>query len=110
MTTDEKHNGWTNRETWAFMLHVGSSEPLQDFARSWVGDTAKNEVETLEFIRMVKDFNGLAHWETDRFDAEGSKSSDATLMLTDMGNLANFRKVNSAEVADHLNEFFEDGG
>ena len=105
MTTDEKYNGWTNYETWAFMNWVGSSQPLQNFARSWVGDTAKNGVETLEFIRQVQDFNRLAHWEI-----ENTKSSDATLMLNDMGSLANFNKVNSAEVADHLNEFFEDGG
>jgi hypothetical protein len=106
MTTDEKYNGWTNRETWAFMLHVGSSEPLQDFARSWVGDTAKNGVETLEFVRLVQDFAGLSYPAKDNH-----KESDAWLMFGDIGgNLADFEKVNSAEVADHLNEFFEDGG
>ena len=52
MVTDNKYNGWTNYETWAFMNWVGSSQPLQNFARSWVGDTAKNGVETLEFIQL----------------------------------------------------------
>ena len=106
MVTDEKHNGFTNRETWAFMLWVGSSQPLQDFARSWVGDTAVNGVETLEFIRQVQDFAGMSYPAKDKH-----KESDAWLMFSDMGgNLADFQKVNSVEVADHLNEFFEEGG
>ena len=106
MVTDEKHNGWSNRETWAFMMWVGSSQPLQDFARSWVGDTAVNGVETLEFIRQVQDFAGMSYPAKDKH-----KESDAWLMFSDMGgNLADFRKVNSVEVADHLNEFFEEGG
>jgi hypothetical protein len=42
---------------------------------------------------------------------DNHKESDAWLMLSDMeGDVASFGKVNSAEVADHLNEFFEDGG
>ncbi len=106
MVTGEKHNGWSNYETWAFMIWVGSSQPLQDFARSCDGDTAKNGVETLEFIRQVQDFAGMSYPAKDNH-----KESDAWLMFSDIGgNLADFQKVNSAEVADHLNEFFEDGG
>ena len=106
MVTQEKYNGWSNRETWAFMLWVGSSEPLQDFARSWVGDTAKNGDDALEFIRLVQDMAGMS------YPARGNhKESDAWLMLGDMeGDVSNFGKVNAVEVADHLNEFFEDGG
>tara|TARA_B100001964_G_C14137427_1_gene555796 strand:+ start:153 stop:419 length:267 start_codon:yes stop_codon:yes gene_type:complete len=88
------------------MMWVGSSQPLQDFARSWVGDTAVNGVETLEFIRQVQDFAGMSYPAKDKH-----KESDAWLMFSDMGgNLADFQKVNSVEVADHLNEFFEEGG
>ena len=106
MVTDNKYNGWTNRETWALMMWVGSSQPLQDFARSWVGDTAKNGVETLEFVRLVRDMVSVSYPAKDNH-----KESDAWLMLSDMeGDVASFGKVNSAEVADHLNEFFEDGG
>ena len=106
MVTDEKYNGWTNRETWAFMLWVGSSQPLQNFARAWVGDTAKNGEETLEFIRLVKDMASVSYPAKDNH-----KESDAWLMLTDMGgDLTKFGKVNAEEVADHLNEFFEEGG
>ena len=106
MVTDEKHNGWSNRETWAFMMWVGSSQPLQNFARSWVGDTAVNGVETLEFVRLVRDMVSVSYPAKDNH-----KESDAWLMLTDMGgDVAKFANVDSVEVADHLNEFFEEGG
>ena len=106
MVTDEKYNGWSNRETWAFMMWVGSSQPLQDFARSWVGDTAKNGDETLEFIRLVQDMVRLSHPALDNH-----KESDAWLMLNDIGgDITKFGKVNPAEVANDLNEFFEEGG
>ena len=106
MTTDSKYNGWTNYETWAFALWVDNSQPLQNFARSWVGDTAKNGEETLEFVRLVQDFAGMSYPAKDNH-----KESDAWLMFGDIGGcISDFQKVNSAEVADHLNEFFEDGG
>ncbi len=105
MVTDEKHQGWSNRETWAFMLWVDSSQPLQNFARSWVGDTAKNGDETKEFIRLVKDLVQVSQ----RPHLLGW-NSDATIMLGDIGTIASFRKVEPTEVANHLNEFFEDGG
>ena len=37
-TNDETYNGWTNRETWAFMLHVQNDEGLSDDATGVVYD------------------------------------------------------------------------
>lgn len=33
MSTDETYNGWTNRETWALMLHINNDEGLSESAR-----------------------------------------------------------------------------
>ena len=32
-TNDETYNGWTNRETWTFMLHVQNDQGLIESAR-----------------------------------------------------------------------------
>lgn len=42
MTTTEnpdEYNGWTNRETWAFMLHVNNDQGLQQDALATAGET-----------------------------------------------------------------------
>lgn len=36
MTTDDTYNGWTNRETWAFMLNVTNDQGLVESAREYV--------------------------------------------------------------------------
>lgn len=36
MTTDDTYNGWTNRETWAFMLYVTNDQGLAESARERV--------------------------------------------------------------------------
>ncbi len=30
--TDETYNGWTNRETWALVLHINNDQSLADWA------------------------------------------------------------------------------
>lgn len=35
MTNTEKYNGWANRETWAFMLHLNNDHGLYEMAHEW---------------------------------------------------------------------------
>ena len=39
-TNDETYNGWTNRETWTFMLYVNNDEGLSVSARECVATAA----------------------------------------------------------------------
>src|SRR5690625_5741857 len=35
MTNDETYNGYSNRETWAFMLHLDNDQGLYEMSRDW---------------------------------------------------------------------------
>jgi len=35
MSNNDTYNGWANRETWAFWLHVGNDEGLYESVREW---------------------------------------------------------------------------
>lgn len=37
---DDTYNGWANRETWAFVLHVENDEGLQQFVHEFVRNHA----------------------------------------------------------------------
>lgn len=38
MTADDTYQGWTNRETWALMLHINNDEGLYQMFRDLVRD------------------------------------------------------------------------
>jgi len=41
----ETYSGWTNRETWAFMLWINNDEGLQSWAHEYVGAYVEGEGE-----------------------------------------------------------------
>ena len=89
----EEYNGWSNRETWATMLHIdndqGLIEPLEEVARRGV-DGYELEQEVKAFIEDdVLNFDNV------------STNHNAFLMLTDIGSLY---RVNWAEIAEALTE------
>lgn len=96
----EEYNGWTNRETWATMLHIDNDQWLQETALNYareevqghdkgeeinpyyLGETIKNWIEEeLLTLENVSEIRGL--W----------------LMLTDIGSLY---RVNYKEIAEAL--------
>lgn len=96
----QDYNGWTNRETWATMLHIDNDQWLQETALNYareevqghdkgeeinpyhLGETIKNWIEEeLLTLENVSEIHGL--W----------------LMLTDIGSLY---RVNYREIAEAL--------
>lgn len=59
MTNTEQYNGWTNRETWAFMLHIGNDQSMQQDSWNVAG-------ESLAFIPEQSDSHVgeavVRHW------------------------------------------------
>lgn len=100
--TMENYNGWTNRETWAVMLHINNDqwllETALDYARQEVaGHDSGEEINSYHLGQTIK------NWiEDDLLTLENiAGNEDLFLMLTDIGSL--FR-VNWQEVADSLLE------
>ena len=98
--TDNTYNGWKNRETWAFMLHVNNDQGLQADARDVVRaavadgepvDTALREWTECLFTRSgsVAEFGDVwpdaladaaeeigSLWRVDWFDCADSVLAD----------------------------------
>ena len=40
----DEYNGWANRETWAFLLHIDNDQSLYDMSREYVGSAVAHEI------------------------------------------------------------------
>lgn len=96
----EDYNGWSNRETWATMLHIDNDEALQEIAR----DYAKEEIQGHDEGEEINPYylgQTLKSWiEDDLLTLENiSGNQGLWLMLTDIGSLY---RVNWKEIADYI--------
>lgn len=96
----EDYNGWSNRETWATMLHIDNDQALQEIAR----DYAKQEIEGHDEGEEINPYylgQRLRFWiEEDLLTLENIAGNQGLwLMLTDIGSLY---RVDWKEIADHL--------
>ena len=96
----ENYNGWSNRETWATMLHIDNDEALQEIAR----DYAKEEIQGHDEGEEINPYylgQTLKNWiEDDLLTLENiSGNQGLWLMLTDIGSLY---RVNWKEIADYI--------
>jgi hypothetical protein len=86
-----EYNGWTNRETWAAMLHIDNDEglllPLLEVAQR--NENAREVAEEVEAF-ITEDVLNFDNVSTNR---------NAFLMLTDIGSLY---RVNWQEIAQSL--------
>lgn len=97
---EENYNGWSNRETWATMLHIDNDQVLYEIAR----DYAKEEIQGHDEGEEINSYylgQTLKGWiEDDLLTLENiSGNQGLWLMLTDIGSLY---RVNWREIAENL--------
>lgn len=96
----EEYNGWTNRETWATMLHIDNDQGLYEMAR----DYARQELEGHDKGEEINPYylgEMLKSWiENDLLTYENVVHNEGLwLMLLDIGSLY---RVNWREIAESL--------
>ena len=101
-TTD--YNGWTNRETWATMLHIDNDQWLQETAMDYAKTALEEhepeeEGDISEAISCLEDT--IQNWiEEDLLTLDNIAGNKGLwLMLTDIGSLY---RVNWREIAQSL--------
>jgi hypothetical protein len=94
-----EYNGWTNRETWATMLHIDNDEFLLDTALDFAKQQLEETESEAEAIRYLSET--LESWlENDLLTLENIAGNQGLwLMLTDIGSLY---RVNYREIAETL--------
>ena len=95
----EDYNGWSNRETWATMLHIDNDYALHEIAM----DYARQEIEEHNEQARYELAQTLQNWiEEDLLTLENVAGNKGLwLMLTDIGSLY---RVNWKEIAESLIE------
>lgn len=71
MTNDETCNGWTNRETWTFMLHVNNDQGLWHDARVTVGVPMESGQFVRQFEYEYQRADALRDWAETLFTRAG---------------------------------------
>jgi hypothetical protein len=97
---EQEYNGWSNRETWATMLHIDNDEGLLEIAL----DFARQELEGHDKDEEINAYylgNQLSEWvQEDLLTRENVGANNGLwLMLTDIGSLY---RVNWQEIAETL--------
>lgn len=96
----DNYNGWTNRETWATMLHIDNDQALLEIAMEYAR-TEDDGHEDGEEINPYYLGETLKSWiEEDLLTRENIAGNEGLwLMLSDIGSLY---RVNWREIAEAL--------
>lgn len=109
MSENEKYQGWTNQETWAFMLHVNNDQGLQQDALTAANEymseehyegTAWNDISSTDIgERVVEFFHDLIfNWS----DEYGDTLPSGLVMFRD--EVGSWWRVDPTEVGDAMRE------
>ena len=95
----QEYNGWSNRETWATMLHIDNDQWLHETAMNYT----RQELEQYGEQARYELAQTLQNWlEEDLLTRENIAGNEGLwLMLTDIGSLY---RVNWQEIAQSLIE------
>jgi hypothetical protein len=102
----QDYNGWTNRETWATMLHIDNDQVLLETAMEY----AKQELDQAErdsSIAIYELAQVIQNWiEEDLLTRENIAGNEGLwLMLSDIGSLY---RVNWREIAENLIDYVKE--
>jgi hypothetical protein len=93
----EEYNGWTNRETWATVLHLNNEQGLYETVRDWaVSNWEEDESEAVTVLsESIEDFVT----ELVESDWDGVK-----FMRSDIGSLyrVNWREIAESFISEML--------
>ena len=67
---DQTYSGWTNRETWALMLHINNDEGLQVWAHEYVKDYI-SDYDLEDTNRTYSASQALQQWAEIAFTRSG---------------------------------------
>lgn len=67
----EDYNGWQNRETWAFVLHVSNDQGLADMARERLADVSRQHRHVEDYVRDARLADDLREWAGELFTRSG---------------------------------------
>lgn len=92
--TEDKYQGWTNRETWAVKLHWDNNEGDYNFFTQNAKDFKREGKEVFEFADFLKEEAETVYEIV--FDENGG-TEEAKLFVKDVGSLW---RVNWIEIAE----------
>ncbi len=104
---EQEYNGWSNRETWATMLHIDNDQFLLDTALDYAKQQLEETESEAEAIRYLAE--SVQSWlENDLLTLENIAGNQGLwLMLTDIGSLY---RVNWREIAESLIGYAKEQG
>lgn len=99
----QEYNGWSNRETWATMLHIDNDQVLLETATEY----AQQELEQYGEQARYELAQTLQNWiEEDLLTRDNIAGNEGLwLMLTDIGSLY---RVNYRELAQNLIDYVKE--
>ena len=116
MTDEKKYNGWANRATWCYCLHLSNSIELDSLVTSWVKENKEEiieyqpEVVGYNFMHELQDLMYLIHLEGEMSPWGITKEAKEKLRLwvalvVDVGGVEEMLLVNQTEVGNMLLEY-----
>jgi hypothetical protein len=97
----QEYNGWTNRETWATMLHINNDQWMQKQAAEYARTSLEEHPEGGADSCLAE---SLENWVTEDLLTHENIVENPFLfsMLTDIGSLyrVNWHEIARAEISD----------